>query len=384
MLSERSLRRISSDLHDGPGQMLSLALLRRGAAAPRRPASARRDRVRRAGGRRVGRCGMRCATCVRSRAGLRLPELEPMTAREVVQRAIDDHVRRSGTPVALTVDGRPTSPRRRRPRGQDRALPSAPGVALECDAPRKRAEDVQCSVGRAPAARSTALRLTCQRRGPGFDPSELMPPGHARCDGPRPRGRPGERRAARWRVRGDVSRRRRDHRRGLVAGRPGVDRAADRRRHRPRRSDRSGSSSRTTTRSFARASSRRCGEQPGLVVVGEAGDAAGALALAREHLPDVAVLDVAMPGGGLNAARDITVACPATRVVMLTVSEDEDDILAAMKAGASGYVLKGSDADERRRRSSGRSPPARSTSRRRSPGDCCARCRGRAPRRSTS
>ena len=82
-------------------------------------------------------------------------------------------------------------------------------------------------------------------------------------------------------------------------------------------------------------------EVPGLEVIGEAGDAAGALALAREHLPDVVVLDVAMPGGGLNAARDITAACPATRVVMLTVSEDEDDILAAMKAGASGYVLKG-------------------------------------------
>ena len=68
--------------------------------------------------------------------------------------------------------------------------------------------------------------------------------------------------------------------------------------------------------------------------------------LAREHLPDVVLLDIAMPGGGLNAARDIAAACPATRVVMLTVSEDEDDLLAAMKAGASGYVLKGAGASE--------------------------------------
>lgn len=83
-----------------------------------------------------------------------------------------------------------------------------------------------------------------------------------------------------------------------------------------------------------------------LEVVAQAGDAAGALALVLEHHPDIALLDIAMPGGGLNAARDITVACPATRVVMLTVSEDEDDILAAMKAGASGYVLKGSGATE--------------------------------------
>jgi DNA-binding NarL/FixJ family response regulator len=83
-----------------------------------------------------------------------------------------------------------------------------------------------------------------------------------------------------------------------------------------------------------------------LRVVGQGGSAAEALALAREHVPDIALVDIAMPGSGLNAARDITAACPATRVVMLTVSEDEDDILAAMKAGASGYVLKGAGATE--------------------------------------
>jgi two-component system, NarL family, nitrate/nitrite response regulator NarL len=83
-----------------------------------------------------------------------------------------------------------------------------------------------------------------------------------------------------------------------------------------------------------------------LEVLGEAQDASGALRLACEHLPDVVLLDIAMPGGGLNAARDIKSSCPATRVVMLTVSEDEDDLLAAMKAGASGYVLKGAGAAE--------------------------------------
>lgn len=81
-------------------------------------------------------------------------------------------------------------------------------------------------------------------------------------------------------------------------------------------------------------------------VIGQASTAAGAVRLARDHLPDVALLDVTMPGGGLQAARDIATACPATKIVMLTVSEDEDDLLAAMKAGASGYVLKGVSAWE--------------------------------------
>jgi DNA-binding NarL/FixJ family response regulator len=87
-------------------------------------------------------------------------------------------------------------------------------------------------------------------------------------------------------------------------------------------------------------------DQDGIDVIGEASDAATALSLARTELPHVMILDIAMPGGGLEAARQIATACPATRIVMLTVSEDEDDLLAAMKAGASGYVLKGAGVGE--------------------------------------
>jgi DNA-binding NarL/FixJ family response regulator len=81
-------------------------------------------------------------------------------------------------------------------------------------------------------------------------------------------------------------------------------------------------------------------------VVAEAADADSAVALVREQLPDVVLLDVTMPGDGIQAARVIGAACPATRIIMLTVSEDEDDLLAAMKAGARGYVLKGVSASE--------------------------------------
>jgi DNA-binding NarL/FixJ family response regulator len=87
-------------------------------------------------------------------------------------------------------------------------------------------------------------------------------------------------------------------------------------------------------------------EEDGIDIVGEASDAGSALELARRELPDVILLDIAMPGGGHDAASWIAAACPATRIVMLTVSEDEDDLLAAMKAGASGYVLKGAGAGE--------------------------------------
>jgi DNA-binding NarL/FixJ family response regulator len=88
------------------------------------------------------------------------------------------------------------------------------------------------------------------------------------------------------------------------------------------------------------------GTAPDLDVVAQADDGRAALTYARDLLPDIALLDINMPGGGLETARAITAACPATRVVMLTVSEDEDDLLAAMKAGASGYVLKGAGASE--------------------------------------
>lgn len=85
---------------------------------------------------------------------------------------------------------------------------------------------------------------------------------------------------------------------------------------------------------------------PDMQVVGEAADAAGALRVVREELPDLVLLDVTMPGGGISAASQIAAACPATRIVMLTVSENEDDLLSAMKAGASGYVLKGVSASD--------------------------------------
>jgi DNA-binding NarL/FixJ family response regulator len=77
-------------------------------------------------------------------------------------------------------------------------------------------------------------------------------------------------------------------------------------------------------------------------VVAEASSGAEAVRMATELLPDLVVLDLGMPeGGGIAATRQIAASCPATAILILTVSEDPDDLLQALKAGARGYVLKG-------------------------------------------
>jgi DNA-binding NarL/FixJ family response regulator len=86
-------------------------------------------------------------------------------------------------------------------------------------------------------------------------------------------------------------------------------------------------------------------EDHGYTICAEAGDAAGAVDAALRERPDIALLDVRMPGGGIEAARAISTAVPGTRVVMLTVSRNDADVRAAVAAGAVGYLLKDLPAD---------------------------------------
>jgi DNA-binding NarL/FixJ family response regulator len=81
----------------------------------------------------------------------------------------------------------------------------------------------------------------------------------------------------------------------------------------------------------------------GFNVVAEAADGPQAVAAALEARPDIALLDVRMPGSGIKAAEEIVQALPSTTVVMLTVSRDDDDLFAALRAGAAGYLLKDTD-----------------------------------------
>ena len=94
-----------------------------------------------------------------------------------------------------------------------------------------------------------------------------------------------------------------------------------------------------------RAGVRRALETAGWIVCGEGQDAKSAIALAEEHRPDVALLDIHMPGGGVTAAERISALLPNTAVVMLTVSRNDADLFSALRAGASGYLLKDIDPD---------------------------------------
>ena len=79
-------------------------------------------------------------------------------------------------------------------------------------------------------------------------------------------------------------------------------------------------------------------------VVADAPDAFGAIEAAVRERPDLCLLDVAMPGGGVAAAWEISARLPDTKVVMLTVSEDDRNLFGALQAGAAGYLLKDMDA----------------------------------------
>ena len=81
--------------------------------------------------------------------------------------------------------------------------------------------------------------------------------------------------------------------------------------------------------------------EDGIEVVGEAEDGEDAIAKAEEHAPDVLLMDVRMPRvSGIEATRRLAESLPTTKILMLTVSDEEDDLYEAIKAGATGYLLK--------------------------------------------
>jgi len=86
--------------------------------------------------------------------------------------------------------------------------------------------------------------------------------------------------------------------------------------------------------------------EPGLTVVAEAGSGEETVLMARQHQPDVVLMDLRMPGaGGLAAIRQLSADQPGVRVVVLTTYDSDADILPAVEAGAAGYLLKDTPRD---------------------------------------
>jgi two-component system, NarL family, nitrate/nitrite response regulator NarL len=87
-------------------------------------------------------------------------------------------------------------------------------------------------------------------------------------------------------------------------------------------------------------------EEPDFEVVGEGGSAAEAISLATEKRADLILLDVTMPGGGVEAAAAISEARPEAAIMMLSIREDLATVRAALRAGAHGYISKGVGGDD--------------------------------------
>ncbi len=83
-----------------------------------------------------------------------------------------------------------------------------------------------------------------------------------------------------------------------------------------------------------------------LEVIGQGENAEQAIQIALDLLPDVFLLDISLPGGGIEATREIVRQCPYIKVIMLTASENEQHVSSALEAGARGYILKGIGATE--------------------------------------
>jgi len=81
-------------------------------------------------------------------------------------------------------------------------------------------------------------------------------------------------------------------------------------------------------------------------VVAEGASSQDAIDLAHKLMPDIILLDVSMPGGGIAAAKAISTTCPVVKIAMLTVSERGDEVMQSLNAGASGYILKGVGGEE--------------------------------------
>jgi signal transduction histidine kinase len=176
-LNEQALRRISADLHDGPGQALALALLRLDAL---RSASVSTHNDPAPDFDAVQSSVRAALADVRAiSAGLRLPDLEPLSVAEIAERVVRDHEHRSGTPVNLQVHDTPQSAPLPIKIAVQRTLQEALSNAT------RHGQGTEVKVDLWSSQETLHLRVT--DRGPGFSPDQLDMPGHLGLAGMRER-----------------------------------------------------------------------------------------------------------------------------------------------------------------------------------------------------
>ena len=314
-LNERYLRRIGADLHDGPAQHVAFAALRIDSDALTSPSAPPRKRQKEIDAIRASLA--EAMSEIRNICnGLVLPHIEAAALPGIIDLVTTAHEQRTGSRVSRPRDIPSFDLSSPQKICAFRFLQEALNNAHRHAGDKEVAIDV--------ATQNGSIAISVSDKGSGFDPESRRPegPGAGRSQGTS-----------------------RIHRRSVFPAnvRPWNTGNAFAAR-------RSGGGCMTSAIRiaivddhplFREGVSRSLAETGEFEICGEGASADDAYKLALEANPDVLLLDISMPGGGLSAVERIREALPNQKLVLLTVSEANQDVSAALNAGASGYVLKG-------------------------------------------
>ncbi len=319
---EKTLRQLGSDLHDGPAQYLSLAALRMDSVIPdsdsgRDAANEIRHSLN------VAMSEIRILS-----QGLALPDLDAQKIDMVIRQATESHRRRTHSNISLTIKG---------------DLAPELGYAQKLCVFRFLQEALSNASRHAPDAaisvsckiRSKEITVSVHDNGPGFDPTEAL---NFHAEGGEGADWPQRQSREHWRQPANKQQYPTRHNPGIV---PAAARGMVRVKARIVIAD--------DHPIFRDGLALSLEETSEFDVVGMGASAQEAVDLVMQHSPDLVLLDLSMPGGGIAAVSKIAAMDNPPRIAMLTVSEDDNDVADALSAGAIGYVLKGVSASELRR-----------------------------------
>ena len=322
-LNEGLLRRIGSELHDGPAQDLSLALLKldtiigqsevcQFASINGLPCNSQMIAIQSATQNALKE--LRAIS-----TGLGLPELAELSLTETVMRVVHAHERRTNTKVDLELSELPVHT----PLPVKITLYRLIQEALNNSYSHAGGKGQKVSV----MTKDSQIIVEISDQGPGFDLSQaLRMDNHLGIAGMRERVES---------LGGNFSIETKEGKGTLVRWILNLLWRA------PNMSDKIRVVIVDDHPLFREGVATILGNNPAFEVVGQGASADEAINLSVDLLPDLLLLDIDMPGNGIKAAMSVAAACPVTKIVFLTVSESDDNLVAALKAGGRAYILKG-------------------------------------------